>query len=851
MFTRAKICWATAMAFGGVTACGQALAQAQPQLERVEITGSAIKRSHQEGVAPVDVITRKDIARTGARTVNELIRSIASIDIYDQGELTGDAPAAAGAANIGLRGLAVDNTLVLLNGRRVAISAFYDSSGAGAAFDINMVPVSMIERIEIMKDGGSAIYGADAVAGVVNIITRRDYKGINATATYGQSSRGDAKEKAVGFSGGFGDLSTDRFNVSFGLDVFKRDPIYRKDREMTSSADFRRYGGPDGRSSFAPTGNIVDPNDGSFVDQTYAPCPAGSFNVRCRYDFNQSVITAYNGADRVGGLATASVQFTPGLKGFVEVLASRNKDRFEGHPVPDFFNVPITDPSQTPYEDPANPGTIYIAGRFMQGGPRITHRVGNYLNTVAGVEGTLETVDWRVAAGQGVSKIKNSQFNYYDYNLWLAATTTGAIDPTVTTNDPVFVESLKLTPVREGKSVTRFINADVSGDLMKLPAGMLRYAVGASVFRERLVDRPDADLQAGNVVGDIAQAGADASRTVKGVFGELSVPLLSNLESQIAVRHDIYPSESKTSPKLGLSWQTNPFVKVRSSYTESFKAPVLKQLYGGEEEGAITIDTDEQCAGLGLPPNCGANAYQINGANPDLKAEKAKTYNLGLVLDPMPNVSASIDFWKVKKRNDISAPTVSTAIDRGLFEFRNGRYYIYTNLLNITQRVNKGVDFDGRVRFPGTPVGTVTFQNTTTYYISRKRQDSAEEPLRETINTYALPRWRNTFRASAASGPWTVSGALRSVAGFWDSDEDLGEARNTRKVGAYDETDLQVEYAGVKGLTVTAGVKNVFDRMPPFSVQNASDGAYSQMGFAELYNARGRFMYLTLSYAFQ
>lgn len=848
MFTRRTLGGAT-LAVAGTLANGST-AWAQPQLERVEITGSAIKRVSQEGPAPVDVITRKDIARTGAKTINELIRSITSMDIYDQGELTSNSPVAAGAANFALRGLAVDNTLVLLNGRRVAINALYDSSGAGAAFDINMVPVSMVERIEILKDGGSAIYGADAVAGVINIITRREYTGADATVHYGQSSRGDAKEKGLGLSAGFGKLDTDRFNIAFGLDIFKRDPIYRSDREMTRSADFRRYGSSDGRSSFAPSGNIVDPNTGAFVDQTYAPCPPENFNVRCRYDFNQTINTAYNGAERIGGLATAAVQFTPGLKGFVEILASRARDTFESHPIPDFFNVPITDPSQTPYEDPATPGTIYIAGRFMQGGPRITHRQSKYLNTVAGLEGTIADMDWRVALGQGTSKVTNADRNYFSSAL-LAAMANGTIDATSTTNDPALVESLKVTPYREGKATTRFVNFDLSGDVTRVPGGMVRYAVGASVARERLTDTPDELTQAGGVLGSIQQSAVDASRTNQGIFGELSIPILKTVESQLALRHDRYPSESKTSPKVGLAWNALSQVKLRASYAESFKAPVLKQLYGGEEQGAITIDSAEECAGLGLPPGCGVNAYQVNGSNPNLKAEKAKTYNLGVILEPMRNVSASIDFWRIRKTNDIASPTVSTAIERGLFEFSGGRYYIHTNLLNLTQRINKGVDVDARLRFPGTEAGTLTFQNTTTYYISQKRQDSAEAPVLEYVNTYALPRWRNTFRASTEFGPWTVTGALRSVAGFWDSDQDLATARNTRKVGAYDETDLQIEYAGWKGVTFTTGIKNVFDRMPPFSNQNATDNAYSQLGFAELYNARGRFWYLSLSYAFK
>ena len=167
MFKRTKISVALTIAFGGalVVAAVPAMAQQSEQkLERVEITGSAIKRVDAEGPVPVEVYTRKEIARTGATTVNELLRSIPSIDIFDQGELASNSPSASGTANIGMRGLDSSNVLVLLNGRRLPVNALYDSSGAGAAFDVNTIPLSAVERVEILKDGASAIYGADAVA---------------------------------------------------------------------------------------------------------------------------------------------------------------------------------------------------------------------------------------------------------------------------------------------------------------------------------------------------------------------------------------------------------------------------------------------------------------------------------------------------------------------------------------------------------------------------------------------------------------------------------------------------------------------------------------------------------------
>lgn len=852
MFRKTKVCTGLMLAFGGGLMLGSLPAHAQQQLERVEITGSAIKRVNQEGPAPVETISRKDIAKTGATTVNELLRTIPSMDFNDQGELASNSPAGSGTSQTAMRGLSEDNVLVLLNGRRVPVNALYDSSGAGAAFDLNSIPISMVERIEVLKDGGSAIYGADAVAGVINIITKKSYNGIEASARYGQASRGDAKEKAATFSAGFGDLAADRWNFAFGLDLFKRDPILRKDRDLTKSVDFRSFGSRDGRSAFSPSGNVLDVN-GDITGLTYRACAPEDYNGYCRYDFNKSLLTSYNAADRVSGLAQFSYMVTPQIRTFIEVTASRTKNHFEAHPVPDYFIVPINDPSQAPHEiiDPdVAPGNIYILGRFMQGGPRITDREGSMLNTVFGVEGSTGSIDWKANIGQGVSKVKNSDSNYYNADLWAAATTSGALDPTSTTNDPAFVDSLKVRPVREGKSTIRYLNFDFSGDLFNMPAGMLRYAVGASLLRDELKDTPDPLTQQGLVVGSIQQAAVNAARSTQGVFGELSIPVLKSVEAQAALRYDRYPDESKVSPKLGAIWRPMPEFNLRGSYAESFRAPVLKQLYGAQEEGAITITSQRQCALLGRPFPCTINAYQVNGSNDELKAEKAKTYNLGIVVEPTANVNASIDFWRIKKKDDISAPTITTALEQGLYETRGGRIYVFTNLQNIAQRINKGVDLDARVRFPGTAAGSLTFRNMTTYYYSLRRQDSASEALKEYANTYATPRWRNSFTAASEFGPWSVTGVLRTIGGFYDSDEELSVARGFRKVAAHEEVDLQAQFSGIKGLTLTGGVKNVFDKMPPFSAQNATDNTYTQMGFAELYNVRGRFYYVGVNYKF-
>lgn len=856
MFKRTEVSVALTMAFGGVLAAvampGVAQ-QSEQKLERVEITGSAIKRVDAEGPVPVEVYTRKEIARTGATTVNELIRSIPSLDIFDQGELASNSPSGSGTANIGMRGLDSSNVLVLLNGRRLPVNALYDSSGAGAAFDINTIPLSAVERVEILKDGGSAIYGADAVAGVFNIITKKDYQGIEIRAGYGTSSRSDGTEKQAGVVAGFGSLKEDRVNVLIGLDVFKREPIFRKDRDISRTVDFRRFGSPrDGRSSFAPQGNIVDPATGGFVGVPYRSCPPENLSGgTCRYDFNASILTAYNGADRVSGMALATVQLNPETRGFAELTIAESKDHFEAHPVPDFFNVPITDPAtQGAFEDPANPDTVVIAGRFMQGGPRITDRKASLANVVLGAEGVFSNLDWKVNIGRGTSKVTNSDQNYYNATQWVGATTSGALDPTVNTNDPALVDSLKVRPVRKGESTITSANFLVSGDAAELPAGTLRYAVGASAWREQLADTPDELTQAGLVVGSIQQAAVSASRSAKAVFGELAIPVHKTVEAQAALRYDSYPQASQSSPKAAIKYTPTPELALRASYTASFRMPVLKQLFGAQEEGAITITDENECALLGVPCGTGINAFQVNGSNTSLRPEKGKTWNFGVLMDLGQYVNLGIDYWKIEKTDEINAPTIESALRQGLFVRDGARFRIFTNLQNLAERTTSGVDVDGRLRIPGTSIGSLAIRNTLTYNIHNLRRDDPTDDLQEFVGTYASPRFRNTFSVTSEMGPWTWQAAIRTVGGFRDEDDPEAINSATRRVGAHEELDVQGQFMGFKNLTVTAGIKNLLDRQPPLSILNGTDNQYTQMGFAELYTSRGRFLYASLGYKF-
>ena len=226
---KTRLCTALMVACGGVilSAGAPAFAQGTTTLERVEITGSNIRRINSETASPVLALTREDIEKSGRSSVAELLQTL-SVDNQGSVPKNFGAGFASGASGISLRGLGAASTLVLLNGRRIAPFGLADD-GQKVFSDLNLIPLDAVERIEILKDGGSAIYGSDAIAGVVNVILRKDYQGLAMNASYGTTQYGNGQEKRASITGGFGDLQRQGFNVLANLEVGRQGEIYNRD----------------------------------------------------------------------------------------------------------------------------------------------------------------------------------------------------------------------------------------------------------------------------------------------------------------------------------------------------------------------------------------------------------------------------------------------------------------------------------------------------------------------------------------------------------------------------------------------------------------------------------------------
>src|SRR6266496_1987312 len=278
-----------------MSAAGQQEATSIVKLDKVEVTGSNIRRVEGESGLPVQIITRDEMINGGVQTAQELLERISANQSFGGwNEARGEGNTLVGFTAASLRGLGYQRTLVLLNGRRVAP---YALSG-GASVDLSAIPASALERVEILKDGASAVYGTDAIGGVVNFILRKDFKGVEVNANYFATEQGGGNNGRFNATAGFGDLGKDRYNFFISADYFKQDALRAAQRESTRTAYLPSLGVDETAAPSFPA-NIAQPNGFSGVRNPTIPAggatsssclppisfPTESFPLQCRFDF--------------------------------------------------------------------------------------------------------------------------------------------------------------------------------------------------------------------------------------------------------------------------------------------------------------------------------------------------------------------------------------------------------------------------------------------------------------------------------------------------------------------------------------------------------------------------------------
>jgi iron complex outermembrane receptor protein len=707
------------------------------EIETVYVTGSNLKRVGKEGESPVQVITIQDIKASGAATVSELMRTVPSMGT-DSNFDTNDGGFSRGVATASLRGLSSTSTLILLNGRRMTPSAYADpNDGNSTMYDLNSIPLSALERVEILKDGASAIYGSDAIGGVINFITKNNYQGLQFGARAGANDDNNFGKRGASVFWGKGDLDADGYNVFIAADVSKRDRVQRADATdievdrykllngrfatpygstTSANASFFRESAP-GSKNFGVTqataatrlvtNTNCDPSQQLVGSTAMGLSRSSVFIGRTFCNFDANKYLEAQGAGKDGNIMSrGTIKLGATTHAFAEVAYSRSQRQYTSTPITlgtgsttNFTSGGVADPFQVilPIGHPDNPfpnARASVNYRFenLAAG---TETINQGYRALVGLEGTWSGWDWNTGLLWNESKKEDTYFGRL-YLPTLRKLNTGtslaqlAADPT-----------LGRTVTSDGKASILQWDARASTEFGKLPGGAMGLALGVEVRREKINLDPDAALANGDIFG-LANSIIDGQRDVKSAFIELRTPVLKNLEFDIAGRVDKYENmKSNFVPKIGGKWTMADSVAMRGTYARGFRAPGLTQVTpGGAQFFLSNLYDPKRCEPDESTPKPGATEVDCNksaagtgGANPNLTPEKSKSYSIGFIISPTNNIDLVIDMWRIRKTGEV---ILGSAFDALKNEDKNPG-----NVVRDTNPVNFVTDASGKP-IPGT-----------------------------------------------------------------------------------------------------------------------------------------------------
>jgi iron complex outermembrane receptor protein len=857
-------------------------AAAAAVFERVVVTGTHIRRADVESALPVQVITREEIDNSGVTTVEQLLERVpANVNPFNLARTIGNSTSP-GLSSANLRGLGGGSTLVLLNGRRLGNYAF-----DGASVDLNSIPFTALERVEVLKDGASAIYGTDAIAGVINFVLRRDFQGLEVAGGLTASEHGGGNEGQIALTGGTGDPARDGYNVFASVAYQKQQALQAVDRSFASSA-YRPEVGIDSVNPFTFPSNIFDRARGRILNPTaasgclppttfpfaFAPSPT----LACAYDFAPAVDLLPE-VERTSALLRGTWRLGSDSHLYAEALLGRNRVEAAVAPNPIVPSSPFGQlryPVGGPYYPTSYAvangltGNLLISFRATELGSRINTTTSDTQRYVLGFEGQVAGWDVDVAAVYNSNQQENEYGGSYVYaSRIIRAMATGLINPwgpSGPEGQALLASTAYSGTPQTADGTTSLLNATASREIAALPAGPLTLALGAEARRERLSYDWDPEVLSGNSPLGSQLKAISGSRSVYSAYAELAIPVVRTLDAQLAVRHDNYSDfGSTTNPKVALRWQPEPTLVIRGSWGEGFRAAPLYALSEPSASAGVTIVEDPvRCPVTALADDCRAIVEVFAGGNPDLKPETSTQWNVGAVWEPLRGLSLALDYWNIEQQGIIEPLTQENLmryyqrfpdrimrgpVDPAFPGLPGPIVAIDTSPVNLGTTQTSGIDTAVSWQAPPQSWGNVRVGLQGTYVLQWETQiDGVTYVSRLGDATYgdAIPRWRSTLTLDWTRGPWGATLAQLYSNGY--SEPLRAPLTGTRRVDATSTWDLQGRYSGFAGWQLAFGVRNLQDAEPPLAVQ----GNTFQVGFnPQVAGPIGRAYYVNARYVLQ
>ncbi|MFT5759316.1 MAG: iron complex outermembrane receptor protein [Alteromonadaceae bacterium] len=901
MYTNSKIAKAVrlAMMFGASTAVAVSSSAFSAEdeagaksVERIEVTGSRIKRTDMETATPVTVFSKVDIAKSGLTTISEFMRFSTGGGAGGRSE-NSTLSQVAGSSSIDQKGFGSAYTLILLNGNRLPGNAI-----ASSFVDLNQVPLAAVERIEYLEEGASAIYGSDAVAGVVNIITKKEMDGISLSTSYGANiAEQDGQEITAQLVAG---VSNEKTSILFAFDYWQRKPVQAVNRELGSTGYHPLGTDHDGRSSYGTPGFTdvyYTPAGGELTEliTPFTDCPdSGAISKRaqwggavCAYDFGalyqlspqgdrQSIYTVLNHELDNEVQLSAEFRFSRAYSFTANGAAPGLVDVTSSPYVADYL---VQQHGQALADailaDPAH--TVGAGRRYLDFGNRQKDNENTTFSGTLGAEGTIfESYDWN--ANLGHSKLRNTQIGAGGQLLRKdveAAFADGSLNPFVintfnTREEKELLARLQSAIHRTGDMELTFANMGITGDLgLELPGGTVGFATGVDWRMERFEDRADTASINGEVIGGAGSNGGGDRNNV-GYFVELAVPLLDNLDISLAVRNDDINwtggSASKVTWQAGGAYRPNDMFLLRASAGTGFKAPQLHELFLGKSFGVNSAIDTKLCneIGGGVASHTACQNTEIrsrSGGNTELEPETSETYNVGVVVAPFDGVDFSVDYWSLKVENIIGSLTVQEILNNegtlGHLVNRVGGAlssidsFVSSNLQNLSEESAKGISASVNYSFD-TDMGTFGVHLNSDYQMEHMRQSSKIQPLCDQIGETSEPEWKNNVDFDWSQDDFTANIHVRYVGETTDhpggrKNGSCDYQRDDRAVDSYTQIDMQGSYFMDNNSSVTVGIRNVLDKNPPLSTEASGNWPWYDQ---TLYSNMGRYGYVTYKLEF-
>jgi iron complex outermembrane receptor protein len=709
MFKRSHLCTAALIAMGAVGPAAVMPAFGQQTLDRVEITGSAVRRIQAEGALPVQVLRREEIERTGATNVTDLLQRLPAVqNSFSESSSVGGG--SGGFTGVSLHNIGEQRTLVLLNGHRLTLFGGQLLTGFAAAVDLNSIPISAIERVEILTDGASALYGSDAIAGVVNFITRRDTAEGNVTLGI-SSPRGGAQETRLSASKGFGSMDTDGYNLMLAFSSDRRTQLNATDRNFGKSARVPFTFNGQSYQTVAPGASpipaaVLD-DLGQFVQPfllANGVCPpntlrktepyddgSGLVDDWCSFDF-VSQLEIYPERKRDNFLATFNKKLTDNHELYADILLARTQQVSRIAPVPGSIFIPATSPLFAQYLNPVGIFGTDVLGtgdigtlafyRLFDLGKRESDNRSTFYDIALGSKGFMAGWDYNLAYTRSQSDQKEDISGYPGARAVAGLRASGLLDPFIGPGQQSPAAQAAINGIAYkgywdgGTATLDTVSLRGSRELGALAGGPVMLGAGVNYQVEKFQKKPSAFAQ-GLLADPVAGTPCDpangvpcdsrfgdeattepysADRKAWGVFGEVLFPVAKSLEFTTALRYDNYSDFGDTvNGKASFRWAPTQGFLVRGSVGTGFRAPSVPQVNASLQPFGVTSgdysctpELNQLATSLGAQCQPGSRQYDvIGGGNRSLKPETSRQASIGLRFEPVSQVSLGADLWTV------------------------------------------------------------------------------------------------------------------------------------------------------------------------------------------------------------